>query len=132
MQLPVRTEIRPSVVACIVVAAVGEQEPTTGGEYQRRQADRASASKRCRRSLAIARGRWARRGRAHRRQFSGETPSSHFTPLIYSELHRSAPPSPRSAEDREAEIPLPRLTSRVRIPSPAPLAAVSLPRLAGA
>src|SRR5262249_53726884 len=44
---------------------------------------------------------------------------SHFTPLACSELHRTAPSSPRSAEDRWAEITLPRLTSRVRIPSPA-------------
>jgi hypothetical protein len=45
------------------------------------------------------------------------TARPHFTPRTRSELHGSAPPSPRSTEDRGAEITLPRLTSRVRIPS---------------
>src|SRR5678816_1833506 len=55
---------------------------------------------------------------AHSRQLSSETSRSHFTPLTCSESHRSAPSSPRVAEDRRTEITLPRLTSRVRIPSP--------------
>jgi len=49
----------------------------------------------------------------------GEIVAHHFTPPRCSELHRSALSPARTVEDHEAEITLPRLTSRVRIPSPA-------------
>ena len=42
----------------------------------------------------------------------------HFTPPRCSELHLSALSTARTIEDHEAENVLPRLTSRVRIPSP--------------
>jgi len=44
----------------------------------------------------------------------------HLTPLMRSELHRAALSNTRSHWNPEPEITLPRLTSRVRISSPAP------------